>query len=104
SPQLAHRLVGTSDSQTRDVPLEELQVGDRIVVRPGERIPTDGLVLGGGSSVDESMITGESVPVEKGQGDIVYGGALCGEGTLQVEVTRPAAESTLARITRLIEQ
>jgi Cd2+/Zn2+-exporting ATPase len=104
TPQMVHRLIDPSGTRTEEVPLDELQVGDTVLVRPGERIPTDGVVVSGASSVDEAMITGESVPVEKVVGEPVYGGALCGEGTIQLRVTRPPAESTLARITRLIEQ
>jgi Cd2+/Zn2+-exporting ATPase len=104
TPQVVHRLSDPAGTRTDEVALDQLRVDDQILVRPGQRIPTDGFVVSGASSVDEAMITGESVPVEKTEGDPVYGGALCGEGTLQIRVTRPPAESTLARITRLIEQ
>ncbi len=87
-----------------DVELNALQTGDRLLIRPGEQIPTDGQVLSGASSVDQSIITGESLPVEKAVGDLVYAGSFCGEGTLRIQVTRGPAESTFARIARLIDQ
>lgn len=88
---------------TQEVAIEQLEVGDRVLVRPGERLPTDGVVVAGASSVDESLVTGEGMPVEKSVGSNVFGGALCGEGSLTVEVTRVASESTVARIARLLE-
>jgi Cu+-exporting ATPase len=85
-----------------DVPLEAIQQGDIILVRPGERIPTDGEVISGKSSVDESMLTGESVPVEKRAKDRVIGGTLNQHGSLQYRATMLGAESTLAQIVRLL--
>ena len=87
----------------REVPLAQVRVGDTVVVRPGERIPVDGRVTGGGGSVDESMLTGESLPVEKAPGSAVTGGAINVDGLLIVETTAVGAESTLARIVRLVE-
>ncbi len=86
------------------VPVSELQVGDRFVVRPGEKIATDGQVLDGTSSVDTSMVTGESVPVEVTAGDEVTGATVNAQGRLVVQATRVGAQTTLARITRLVEQ
>ncbi|MCS7300654.1 MAG: heavy metal translocating P-type ATPase [Fimbriimonadales bacterium] len=86
------------------VPVEELQVGDRVLTRPGERIPTDGVVLQGESHVDQSPITGESVPVHKAAGDLVYAGTINGNGVLEIEVRAPAAETLLQRIMQLVEQ
>ena len=86
----------------RDLPLEAIQHGDIILVRPGERIPTDGEVISGKSSVDESMLTGESLPVEKGAQDHVIGGTLNQRGSLQYRATMLGAESTLAQIVRLL--
>ncbi|MCX7992789.1 MAG: heavy metal translocating P-type ATPase [Fimbriimonadales bacterium] len=86
------------------VPVEELQVGDRVLTRPGERIPTDGVVAQGESHVDQSPITGESVPVHKAFGDRVYAGTINGNGTLEIEVRAPATETLLHRIMRLVEQ
>ncbi|MCS7209281.1 MAG: HAD-IC family P-type ATPase, partial [Fimbriimonadales bacterium] len=86
------------------VPVEALQVGDRVLARPGERIPTDGVVLQGESHVDQSPITGESVPVHKAAGDLVYAGTINGNGTLEIEVRAPATETLLHRILQLVEQ
>lgn len=81
-----------------------LQLGDRVMVQPGERIPVDGQVLLGESLVDESLLTGESLPVSKTVGDTVTGGAVNGEGVLELETLRLGAETTLARLIRLVEQ
>lgn len=86
------------------VPVEELVVGDEVIVRPGERIPVDGTVLAGESSVDQSAITGESMPVHKRPGDAVFSGTVNGGGLLRVRVDRVAQESTLARIIRIVEE
>jgi Cd2+/Zn2+-exporting ATPase len=86
------------------VPVEALAVGDLVLIRPGERIPADGRVREGHSAVDQSPITGESLPAEKGVGDEVYAGTVNGPGALTVEVTRPASDSTLARIIHLVEE
>ena len=86
-----------------EVPVVQVRVGDLVVVRPGERLPVDGQVLEGSSDVDESLITGESLPVAKHTGDKVTGGAVNGEGLLVVQTTAVGAESTLARIVRLVE-
>jgi len=86
-----------------DVPIIQVRVGDLVVVRPGERIAVDGAVEEGASHVDEALITGESLPVARQSGDRVTGGAINGEGLLLVRVTAVGAESTLARIIRLVE-
>ena len=91
------------DGAEQLVPIAQVKVGDLIVVRPGERIPVDGLVLEGASQVDESLITGESLPVARHEGDAVTGGAVNGEGLLIVNTTAVGAESTLARIVRMVE-
>ena len=101
-PGQAHRRSG--DGTTTDVPLEELQAGDTVLVRPGEKVPADGDVLEGASAVDESMLTGESVPVSKSAGDRVIGGAVNGEGALVVSVTRTGAESFLAQVIDLVKE
>ncbi|MBP6764862.1 MAG: heavy metal translocating P-type ATPase, partial [Rubrivivax sp.] len=91
------------DGVDTDVPLAEVQPGDAVVVRPGERVPVDSLVLEGRSDVDESLITGESLPVPRGPGDAVTGGAVNGDGLLLLRTTAVGAESTLSRIVRLVE-
>ena len=85
------------------VPVESLLADDIFLVRPGEQIPTDGRVLEGRSSVDESMLTGESLPVEKGKGDEVFGGTINLNGTFQAEVTRLGSETMLSQIVRMVE-
>ena len=99
-PEIAH-LVGQRGEA--DVPLAEVMVGDRLAVRPGERVPADARVIEGRSEVDESMLTGEPLPVAKGPGDALTGGAVNGDGRLVVEVSAVGAESVLARIIRLVE-
>jgi Cu+-exporting ATPase len=89
--------------QDIDVPIAEVKVGELVVVRPGERIAADGVVAEGASHVDEALITGESLPVARHAGDRVTGGAINGEGLLLVRVSAVGAESTLARIIRLVE-
>ncbi len=86
------------------LPVEQLVLGDRVIVRPGERLPADGVVVEGASAVDQSPLTGESVPVAKRPGDHVFAGTVNGEGSLEIRVTRLAADSTLARIIRLVEE
>ena len=99
-PDSASQLVG---GEERTVAIESLAPGDRFRVRPGERIPMDGVVEAGESPVDESTLTGEAVPQRKFAGDEVFAGTLNTSGTLDVKVTRPAAETTLARVIRLVE-
>ncbi len=87
-----------------DVPVEEVQVGDLIVVRPGEKIPADGTVADGHTSVDEKMITGESIPVEKGKGDVVIGATINKAGAVTIRATKVGADAALAQIVRLVEE
>ncbi len=87
-----------------ELPIEQVQVGDALLVRPGEKIPVDGVVTGGVSSVDESMITGESLPVEKSEGDTVIGATINQRGLLHLRATRVGADTVLAGIIRLVEQ
>jgi Cu2+-exporting ATPase len=101
-PPSAHRRLANGD--TEDVPLSALQSGDSVLVKPGEKIPADGDVIEGGSSVDESMLTGESTPVGKRSGDGVIGGSLNGEGALVVTVRRTGADSFLAQVVELVRQ
>jgi Cd2+/Zn2+-exporting ATPase len=86
------------------VPADEVGVGETVVVRPGERLAVDGVVVEGASAVDEAPVTGESVPVEKGEGEAVYSGSLNGSGGLLVRATKRAGDSTLQRIARLVEE
>ena len=92
------------DGAEVSVPIGSVHPGDLMVVRPGERIPTDGRVVEGTSLVDESMLTGESVPVERGPGDTVFGATLNQHGRLLVEATRVGGETALAQIVRLVEE
>jgi Cd2+/Zn2+-exporting ATPase len=92
------------DGKERRVPVEELCVGDTVIVRPGERIAVDGIVRAGRTSVDQSAMTGESIPVEKAVGDLVFAGTLNQLGAIEVEVSQPARETKLARIIQLVEE
>jgi len=92
------------EGKEREIPVEDVQVGDLIVVHPGERVPVDGVVRQGYSSVDESMITGESIPVEKKVGGEVIGASINKTGSFQFEATRVGKDTTLARIVRLVEE
>ena len=100
-PRTATVLVGREE---REVPLDRVQVDDEVLVRPGERIPVDGVVADGRSSVDESAFTGESLPVEKEVGSEVVGGTLNHEGLLRVRATRVGADTALAGIVRLVRE
>jgi Cu+-exporting ATPase len=92
------------DGAEVDVPVEAVALGDIVVVRPGERLPVDGVVLEGYSAVDESMLTGESLPVDKGPGDEVIGGTINKQGVLKFEATRVGSQTALAQIIRLVEE
>ncbi|HSW24368.1 MAG TPA: heavy metal translocating P-type ATPase, partial [Burkholderiaceae bacterium] len=91
------------DGAEVELPLAQVRIGDVVLVRPGDRLPVDGDVIDGSSHVDESLLTGESLPVAKQPGDRVIGGAVNAEGVLRVRTTALGAESTLARIARLVE-
>jgi Cu+-exporting ATPase len=91
------------DGEERSVPVSEVAVGDRLLVRPGETVPTDGVVVEGASAVDESTVTGESVPVEKGVGDEVVGATMNENGRLVVEATRVGEDTALQGIVRAVE-
>ena len=92
------------DGAEMDIPVDEVLVGDVVLVRPGERIPVDGVVVDGRSAVDESMLTGESMPVEKAPGDELVGATINREGALQLRATRVGAETALAQIIRLVQE
>jgi Cu+-exporting ATPase len=88
----------------RDIPIEAVQVGDLVRVRPGEKVPVDGVIEDGRSGLDESMLTGESLPVEKGPGDVVIGATLNKTGSFVFKATKVGRDTTLAQIVRLVEQ
>lgn len=92
------------EGQDVELPVEALLRGDVVIVRPGERIPVDGELLEGRSAVDQSPITGESVPVERGRGDEVFAGSVNGESALEVRVTKLARDSTMARVIQMVEE
>jgi Cu2+-exporting ATPase len=101
-PSEAHRV--HSDGTTEDVPLGEIYKGDRVLVKPGEKIPTDGEVIEGSSTVNEAMITGESTPVSKAAGDEVIGGSVNGDGSLTVEVQKVGEESYLSQMIGMVRE
>src|SRR5690606_15853727 len=92
------------DGREADIPVEEVLPGDIIVVRPGEKVPVDGVIIDGHSSVDESMLTGESMPVEKTPGEPVYGATLNRMGAFRMRATRVGRETALSQIIRLVEE
>lgn len=92
------------DGQEMTIPIEQVIKGDVVMVRPGEKIPVDGLVLEGASAVDEAMLTGESLPVEKSAGDTVIGATINGNGVLKVQATKVGADTALAQIIRVVEE
>ncbi|MFO7767423.1 MAG: heavy metal translocating P-type ATPase [bacterium] len=101
-PATAHRLTGEGEGDTEDVPVEELEPGDRILIKPGEKVPTDGEILEGRTSMNEAMLTGESTPVEKGEGEEVIGGAVNGEASLVVEVSKTGEETYLSQVIDMV--
>ena len=101
-PRDAHRL--GEDGSTEDVPVGELGSGDRILVKPGEKFPTDGRIVEGHTSVNESMLTGESRPVERGEGDEVIGGSVNGESAITVEVEKTGEETYLSQVIAMVRR
>ncbi|SFK21481.1 heavy metal translocating P-type ATPase [Falsiroseomonas stagni] len=101
-PRVALRL--RPDGGTDEVAPEWLCIGDLVLVRPGDRVPCDGMIEEGTTALDESPVTGESVPVARGRGDAVMAGAINGDGAIRLRVTRTAADNTIARIIRLVEE
>jgi len=102
APKTARRI--KSDGTEEDIPLDQVQRGDKIRVRPGEKIPTDGVVLEGSSSVDESMITGEPIPVEKNKNDKVIGATINGTGSLIIEAKKVGSETLLSQIIHMVSE
>jgi len=92
------------DGEEKEIPVDQVEVGDLMVVRPGEKIPTDGVVKGGNSSVDESIATGESMPVEKQEGDEVIGATVNKQGVLEVEATGVGEDTFLSQVVKLVEE
>lgn len=101
-PSEAHKLM--SDGTVKDVPLDQLQSGDKVVIKPGEKIPADGKVIEGSTSVNEAMITGESKPVSKKESDKVIGGAINGEGSITIEVEKTGKDSYLSQVVEMVRQ
>jgi len=101
-PSVAHRL--NADGSTEDVPVEELQSEDRILIKPGEKIPADGIIVEGKTNVNESMLTGESAPVNKQNGDEVIGGSINEEGSITVEIRKTGDDSFLSQVIDLVRQ
>jgi Cu+-exporting ATPase len=102
APKTARRI--EPDGMEREVPLADIHVNDGLRVRPGERIPVDGVVLDGATSVDESMVTGEPIPVEKTAGEPVTGGTVNGTGTIVIQAKRVGADTLLAQIVRMVSE
>ena len=100
-PEVAHLI--DWDGAEKDIPVDELRAGDQLAVRPGERVPADGTVAEGATQVDESMLTGEPLPVGKGPGDALTGGSINGDGRVLMTVTAAGSESVLAHIIRLVQ-
>ncbi|MEX0905665.1 MAG: heavy metal translocating P-type ATPase [Balneolaceae bacterium] len=101
-PGKAHRV--NKDGSTEDVPVEELQVGDHILIKPGEKVPADGIVIEGKTNVNEAMLTGESLPVEKEKDDEVIGGSINEEGSITVKIHKTGDESFLSQVIDLVRQ
>jgi Cu2+-exporting ATPase len=101
-PSEAHRVA--EDGSLEDVPVSELQHGDRVVVKPGEKIPTDGVIVEGRSTINQAMLTGESNPVEKGVGDEVIGGAVNGEAAFSFQVRKTGEETYLSQVIQLVRE
>src|SRR5215831_19362177 len=102
APRQAHLL--STDGSEKDIPLDQVKPGDHLRVRPGERVPVDGVIREGASAVDESMVTGEPMPVEKGAGDTVTGGTLNASGSFVMQAQRVGRETVLAQIVKLVSQ
>ena len=94
----------TKEFKEIEIPIEQIEEGDLMVIRPGERVPTDGIVIEGNSSVDESAITGESIPVDKIKGDEVIGATINKNGLLKVKATKVGQDTVLSQIITLVEE
>lgn len=100
-PSEAHRI---TDGQIEDVPLQDIKSGDKVLVKPGEKVPVDGSITDGESSVNESMVTGESLPVHKKKGEKVIGGSVNGEGSITVQVEKTGEDSFLSQVINLVRE
>jgi len=101
-PSAAHRL--RADGSTQDVTIDRLAPGDKVLVKPGERVPADAVIVAGVTSLDESMLTGESKPVEKGEGAEVIGGSVNGEGAITIEIRKTGRETYLAQVMDMVRR
>jgi len=102
SAKVAHKVVGKN--KTQDIAIDEVQKGDQLVVKPGEKIPVDGVVIDGHATIDESMVTGESIPVDKKKGDPVIGATVNGNTVITIQAKKVGKETMLAQIVKLVEQ
>lgn len=100
-PSDAHRI--NTDGSITEIPLNELKIADKVLIKPGEKIPADGVVIDGDSSINESMLTGESKPVSKSKGNNVIGGSINGEGSLTIEVKKTGSDSFLSQVIELVK-
>ncbi|HBH13886.1 MAG TPA: cadmium-translocating P-type ATPase [Clostridiales bacterium] len=101
-PETAHLI--SENGETKEIPVKDLKAGDMVLVKPGEKVPIDGIIYEGDSSVNESMITGESVPVEKGTDDEIIGGSINGEGILKFKVNRVGDETFISQIIKMVRE
>jgi P-type Cu2+ transporter len=101
-PDEAHRITDSGD--TEDVPVTELETGDRILIKPGEKVPADGAIIEGDSALNEAMLTGETTPEQKSEGDEVIGGSINGDGSLTVEVEKTGEDSYLSQVISMVEE
>jgi len=101
-PSNAHKLF--SDGKILDIPISELNIGDLVIIKPGEKVPVDGMIIKGNTSIDESMLTGESVPVFKELGANVIGGSINGDGSITVEIKKIGKDSFLSKVITLVEE
>ncbi|MGZ7117675.1 MAG: heavy metal translocating P-type ATPase, partial [Methanobacterium sp.] len=101
-PSHAHKVM--LDGNTNDVPVEKLEIGDQLIVKPGEKVPIDGEIIEGRTTIDESTLTGESEPVFKQEGDEVIGGSINGDGSIKVEINRLKKDSFLSQVINLVEE
>jgi Cu2+-exporting ATPase len=100
-PSEAHLI---KDGEIIDVDIQELEKGDTVLIKPGEKIPSDGIITEGSSYIDESMLTGESIPVEKNVGDELIGGSINGDGSLQLRVKSTGEDSYLSKVINMVRQ